>query len=244
MADLAMPDALSSAEPITEHRLPGCTGSWHDDDMCDVVLADLPGPGVSLIAEAERGADKPAELIVWESEGPRNLLRTTDSAQARAFADQLRKLAAAVDKGAVLLEGDALSPSKPEPVDYAARFAALDSDVLFDVEEQGDCEAARNYVESLLIVLTEWRTRVVGLLAETPAEWAVPEVGEYQRALNRTREAWLQFNFRYQGGPDLPWPFDLPQTVARSPIDLANAPVARIVSAGRRDLVVREAVAA
>jgi hypothetical protein len=129
---------------------------------------------------------------------------------------------------------------KQEPVDYAARFAALDSDVLFDVEAQGDSEDARNYVESLLIVLTEWRTRVVGLLAETPAEWAVPEAGQYQRALNRTREAWLQWNFRWQGGPVLPWPFDVPAPVTQpAPV----APITRIVSAGRRDLLVREVAA-
>jgi hypothetical protein len=230
-------------------RIPGCNGYWHADDMCDVVLADLAGDSATLIAEVDTIDGGPVQLVVWEGEDGRDLLRTSDPAAGRAFAERLRALAAgrafaerlralaaAVDKGAALL-----APAvKPEPVDYASRFAALDSDVLFDVEEQGDCEAARNYVESLLIVLTEWRTRVTGLLAETPAEWAVPEAGEYQRALNRTREAWLQYSFRWQGGPALPWPFDAPEPVAQpKPI----TPVARIVSAGRRDLVVREVAA-
>lgn len=232
MADLAMPAALRGPQ----HRLPGCTGSWHDDDMCDVVLADVPGPDVSLIAEVEAGADRPAELIVWESEGPRNLLRTSDPAKAIAFADQLRALAAAVDKGATLLAAPAAGVAKADPaVDYAARFAALDSDVLFGLENGGDCDDAQRYVESLLIVLAEWRPRVVAMLADAP-EWAVPEAAAYRRALDRTREAWTQYSFRWTGGPELPWPFDLPQPKGFAETE---TPVARIVRPGRRDLTVR-----
>jgi hypothetical protein len=79
------------------------------------------------------------------------------------------------------------------------------------------------------------------MLADAP-EWAVPEAAVYRRALDRTREVWAQYSFRYEGGPVLPWPFDLPEPVAGSPKDLAK-PVARIVSAGRRALTVREVAA-
>jgi hypothetical protein len=213
-------------------RVVGCDGRWHDDDMCDVVLADLQGEGVSLIAEVDSVEGGPVELVVWEGEDGRDLLRTTSPAAGHAFADRLRALAAAVDKGAALL-----APAVVEPVDYAARFAALDSDVLFDLEDGGDCDTAQRYVQSLLMVLAEWRPRVVAMLADAP-EWAVPEAAVYRRALDRTREAWAQYSFRYEGGPVLPWPFDLPEPVA--PVALADAqPVARIVSVGRRALTVR-----
>ncbi|MBY8882814.1 hypothetical protein [Actinacidiphila acidipaludis] len=69
------------------------------------------------------------------------------------------------------------------------------------MEEAGNTEDARRYTESLLVVLAEGRTRVVQLLAETPAEWAVSEAGAYQRGMNRAREARLQFCFHCQGGP-------------------------------------------
>ncbi|MBY8879728.1 hypothetical protein [Actinacidiphila acidipaludis] len=216
-------------------RIRGCDGRWHSQDMCDVVLADLGTTGVDLIAEVDAIDGGPVQLVVWEGEG-RDLLRTSDPAAGHAFADRLRALAAAIDKGTALLP----QPAPVEPVDYAARFAALDSDLLFELEDGGDCEDARRYVESLLMVLAEWRTRVMGLLAETPAEWAVPEAGAYQRALNRTREAWLQYGFRWQGGPALPWPFDLPE---QAPAVAPAAPVTRIEAPGRRSLVLREVAA-
>jgi len=220
----------------TTCRIPGCDGYAHADDLCETELDSMPVVVGDLIITVNASDDQPVELVVWNDSG--DLLRTTSPAEAAVFAERIRGFAAAVDKGAALLA----PPVKPEPVDYAARFAALDSDVLFDVEEKegDDPDAAARYVESLLIVLTEWRTRVMGLLAETPAEWAVPEVGAYQRALNRTREAWLQYGFRWQGGPALPWPFDVPEPVEEpAPV----APVARITSAGRRSLIVREVAA-
>ncbi|MBT2493679.1 hypothetical protein J7E96_35305 [Streptomyces sp. ISL-96] len=93
-------------------------------------------------------------------------------------------------------------------IDYAARFAGLSSDTLFALEEEhGDCDAPRDYVEQLLVVLTDWRAEIVaGRSSNAPA---------YERALNAVREAWLQYDFRYKGGPDLPYPFDLPAGVAR-----------------------------
>jgi hypothetical protein len=237
--DSSIPAALRGTS--TTCRVRGCDGRWHHQDMCDVVLADLTGDSAGLIAEVDSIDGGPVQLVVWEGEG-RDLLRTSDPAAGHAFADRLRALAAAVDKGAALLAPEV----KPEPVDYAARFAALDSDVLFDVEEQGDCDDAQKYIESLLIVLSEWRPRIVAMLADAP-EWAVPEAAAYRRALDRTREAFVQWEFRYEGGPTLPYPFDLPEMV--TPTSSKGhaetvTPVARIVSAGRRDLVVREAVAA
>lgn len=225
-------------KPLCQVR--GCDGRWHNDDMCNVVLADLAGDGASLIAEVDSVNGGPVQLVVWEGEDGRDLLRTSDPAASRAFADRLRSLATAVDKGAALLA----PPVPVEPVDFAARFAALDSDVLFDLEDTGDCDTATKFVESLLIVLAEWRPRVVAMLADAP-EWAVPEAAAYRRALDRTREAWLQYSFRYRGGPVLPYPFDLPEPVAPQVGQVTDTgkPPTRIVRPGHRDLIVREVAA-
>jgi hypothetical protein len=191
--------------PETECRIRGCDGRWHGQDMCDVVLADLGTTGVDLIAEVDAIDGGPVQLVVWEGEG-RDLLRTSDPAAGHAFADRLRDLAAAIDKGTALLA----PPVPAEPVGYAERFAELDSDLLFALEDEGDCDAATEYVKALLIVLAEWRPRVLALLAQTPAGQDVPAADAYRRALDRTREAWLQYSFRYEGAPALPYPFDLP----------------------------------
>lgn len=229
-------------------RIPGCTGHNHLDDLCNSVTR-VDGPGIPLIAEVEAWEGSTPELIVWETDDIRNLFRTRDQAVARAFADKLRTLAAAVDKGAALLATPPDSVATPDPsVDYAARFAALDYGVLFDLED-GDCDNVTRYVESLLIVLAEWRPRVVALLADAP-EWAVPEAAQYRAALNRTREALTQWEFRWQGGPDLPETFDLPEPVVSVTSSTTPkghvqtvTPLARIESAGRRDLILREVAA-
>ncbi|WNI15234.1 hypothetical protein [Actinacidiphila sp. ITFR-21] len=88
---------------MSDCRIPGCSGSWHDDEICDVVLADLAGPGTALITEVSVGTTEPAELIVWEAEDGDNLFRTRDGAEALKFAAKLRQLAAAVERGAPLL---------------------------------------------------------------------------------------------------------------------------------------------
>ena len=128
-------------------------------------------------------------------------------------------------------------------VDHAARFAALDVDLLFGLENQaGDPDAPHAHIESLLIVLAEWRPRIVALLAAGPA-WSIPEVAAYERALSRTREAYMQWSFRWEGGPDLPDTFDLPEPPASNFAETRKVSVARITSAGRRDLTVREVAA-
>lgn len=80
----------------------------------------------------------------------------------------------------------------------------FNSDVLFELEEQtGDCQTPRDHVEQLLVTLAAWRA---GLIDGTvPAEQATA----YEQALNSVREAWLQYSFRWVGGPELPYPFDL-----------------------------------
>lgn len=85
-----------------ECRIRGCDGRWHAEEMCDVVLVDMPTAGVDLIVEVDSIDSGPVELVVWEGEG-RDLLRTSDPAAGRAFADRLRALAAAVDRGVDLL---------------------------------------------------------------------------------------------------------------------------------------------
>lgn len=128
-------------------------------------------------------------------------------------------------------------------IDHAARFAGLDEYRLFALEgDTGDGTAARDFVESLLLVLADWRPRIVALLTDAPA-WSVPEVAAYERAVNRTQEAWLLYSFRWQGGPDLPETFDLPVVTESDSAANELAPVARIISAGRRNLIVREVAA-
>ena len=97
-------------------------------------------------------------------------------------------------------------------IDYAARFDGFDSDVLFALEyPQGqdgpsDCDAPQEYVEQLLVVLADWRQQLLAG-ARTDAD-------DYRAALDAVREAWLQYSFRWVGGPELPYPFDLPRTEA------------------------------
>ncbi|WP_406360312.1 hypothetical protein OID55_10895 [Streptomyces sp. NBC_00715] len=96
-------------------------------------------------------------------------------------------------------------------IDFPARFAGLDSDVLFGLEYPegtdgpSDCDAPQEYVEQLLVVLADWRARLLdGTRSDADA---------YRSALDSVREAWLQYSFRWIGGPALPYPFDLPRTV-------------------------------
>ncbi|MEU1908130.1 hypothetical protein [Streptomyces hygroscopicus] len=97
-------------------------------------------------------------------------------------------------------------------IDYAARFEGFDSDKLFALEypngQDGrvDCDAPSEYVEQLLVLLADWRARLL--------DGSRADVDDYRRCLNAVREAWLQYSFRWVGGPDLPYPFDLPRTEA------------------------------
>ncbi|MEU9557367.1 hypothetical protein [Streptomyces fumanus] len=97
-------------------------------------------------------------------------------------------------------------------VDFPARFAGLSSDVLFGLEygpdgTGSDPDAPREYVEQLLVHLADWRARLL--------DGSRTDTGAYRAALDAVREAWLQYSFRWVGGPELPYPFDLPQGVAR-----------------------------
>lgn len=95
-------------------------------------------------------------------------------------------------------------------IDYAARFEGFDSDRLFELEYGGlphdidnsDPDAASDYVEQLLAVLADWRQRLL--------DGSRTDDDDYQRCLDAVREAWLQYSFRWVGGPNLPYPFDLP----------------------------------
>jgi hypothetical protein len=98
-------------------------------------------------------------------------------------------------------------------IDYAARFEGLSSDTLFaleypsgDLDRPEDSDAPRDHVEQLLVVLADWRQRLL--------DGSRTDVAEYRRCLDAVREAWLQYSFRWTNGPNLPYPFDLPQGVA------------------------------
>lgn len=101
-------------------------------------------------------------------------------------------------------------------IDFAARFAGLDSDVLFELEYgtpesgsgQSDPDAPQEYVEQLLVVLADWRARLL--------DGSRSDADDYRRCLDAVREAWLQYSFRWTGGPNLPYPFDLPRTAVSS----------------------------
>ena len=99
-------------------------------------------------------------------------------------------------------------------IDYAARFEGFDSDRLFELEYGGlphddidnsDPDAASDHVEQLLVVLATWRQELLA--------GARTDSDDFRRCLNAVREAWLQYSFRWVGGPNLPYPFDLPQGV-------------------------------
>jgi hypothetical protein len=103
-------------------------------------------------------------------------------------------------------------------IDYAARFDGFDSDRLFELEyglergadgpydiDRSDPDQASEYVEQLLVVLSDWRQ---ALLNGSRAD-----ADDYRRCLDAVREAWLQYSFRCVSGPTLPYPFDLPQRV-------------------------------
>ncbi len=95
-------------------------------------------------------------------------------------------------------------------IDYAARFEGFDSDTLFELEYGpdgggSDTDAPREHVEQLLVVLADWRARLL--------DGSRTDADDYRVALDTVREAWLQYSFRWIGGPNLPYPFDLPQGV-------------------------------
>lgn len=98
-------------------------------------------------------------------------------------------------------------------IDFPARFEGLDSDTLFaleypsgDYDRPEDSDAPRNYVEQLLVVLADWRARLL--------DGSRTDADDYRAALDSVREAWLQYSFRWIGAPELPYPFDLPRTEA------------------------------
>ncbi|MEV7427026.1 hypothetical protein [Streptomyces sp. NPDC091212] len=100
-------------------------------------------------------------------------------------------------------------------IDYAARFEGFDSDHLFELEHpdgdqsRSDTDAPRDCVEQFLVVLADWRQH---LTAGTRTDAA-----DYRRCLDAVREAWLQYSFRWEGGPSLPYPFDLPAAISTGP---------------------------
>lgn len=100
-------------------------------------------------------------------------------------------------------------------IDYAARFEGLSSDTLFRLEygpdgpgdrDNSDPDQASDHVEQLLVVLADWRQEILAG-RRTDAD-------DYRQALDAVREAWLQYSFRWIGGPNLPYPFDLPAAVS------------------------------
>ncbi|WP_097934716.1 MULTISPECIES: hypothetical protein [unclassified Streptomyces] len=97
-------------------------------------------------------------------------------------------------------------------IDYPARFEGLTSDTLFALEYPNgmdagsDCDAPQEHVEQLLVVLADWRQRIL--------DGSRSDVDNFRAALDAVREAWLQYSFRWEGGPSLPYPFDLPMRVS------------------------------
>ncbi|MFG3586580.1 hypothetical protein [Streptomyces sp. NPDC047990] len=100
-------------------------------------------------------------------------------------------------------------------VDFPARFASHSSDALFELEygpdgTGTDCDAPQQYTEKQLVDLATWRRLLVS--------GARTDAAAYRTALDTVREAWMQYSFRYIDGPDLPYPFDLPETRPESVI--------------------------
>lgn len=95
---------------------------------------------------------------------------------------------------------------------YAARFEELTFETLFALEDarRESCDAVRDHVEQLLVVLADWRAHLIELRQAAPGAYSAQESRAYEQALNATHEAWTLWNFRYVGGPALPESFALP----------------------------------
>lgn len=109
-----------------------------------------------------------------------------------------------------------LAPYRYMPSIDPARFRGLTSDVLFALEYGpdglgADTGAPQEYVEQLLLVLADWRQRLL--------DGRRADAGAYRAALDTVREAWLQYSFRWDGGPDIPYPFDLPDTKPKAVVE-------------------------
>ncbi|MFF7192682.1 hypothetical protein ACFZAM_03055 [Streptomyces sp. NPDC008079] len=75
--------------------------------MCEATFADITTPGATLVVNVSSEEDRTTHLVIWEGNDGRDLLRTTNRADAVAFATNLRELADAVERGAALLALDA-----------------------------------------------------------------------------------------------------------------------------------------
>ncbi|MFH0244429.1 hypothetical protein ACGRHY_18895 [Streptomyces sp. HK10] len=99
---------------------------------------------------------------------------------------------------------------------YAAHFKDVTAEKLFAIEEAGDCDDPRLYVEGLLVMLAAWRADLErwrdSLDPSLPFALSAyrSAAAEYGRALDAVREAWLQWSFQAAEGPSLPERFDLP----------------------------------
>jgi hypothetical protein len=84
------------------HRVPGCDGYSHSDNLCETEFGDLKCGNSALVITVNAQVNEPLELAVWQEMGE-ELLRTSDQAAARAFAAKVRAFADAIDTGANLL---------------------------------------------------------------------------------------------------------------------------------------------
>lgn len=110
---------------------------------------------------------------------------------------------------------------------YARYFEGLTWRTLLDLEvgpdgNDEDMDAPRDYVEGLLLILTQWKTAIESYRDRCMATPDEPlhalflrglheDVAEYRRALDRVREAQLQYDYRDSGGGSrfLPDSFDI-----------------------------------
>lgn len=99
---------------------------------------------------------------------------------------------------------------------YARYFEGLTWKTLLELEvgpdgNDEDMDAPRDYVEGLLLILTRWRAGIESYRDRCLATPDEPlhqlflrglheNVAEYQQALDRVREAWLQYEFRCGDG--------------------------------------------
>lgn len=100
---------------------------------------------------------------------------------------------------------------------YEVHFVGLTGDKLFEIEEATDEDGPSEYVEALLRHLAKWQRELAAwqATADMSKKWnqrrLERETAAYNQALNRVREAWLQWSFRHTGTASwLPESFDLP----------------------------------
>ncbi|MDI5964850.1 hypothetical protein [Streptantibioticus silvisoli] len=106
IAEAADRAAREQYVPVTDCRLQSCDGSWHDEGLCGMELAEIKTPEDcgDLCLTVNVSTNAPAELKVWEDSHGADLMCTSDPAAAEAMAAKFEAFADAIRRGARMLD--------------------------------------------------------------------------------------------------------------------------------------------